>query len=388
MSKVDRFKEIKVRNLYYLLAYAFNDEKIQFEDDENFSSEKMKNIYDLFAIVLYIRLKELLQEGSYNEYVGYNEDLPYIKGRVDILNTIRTSSLKTKNRVICNFEDYSENNLINKIIKTTIRYLLNCDIINRNRMRLRQLYYSFENVDCINNPKQIIWDNITFNKLNDKYEVIIKICKYILNDLIMDKENEKETFSKIDDNQKYHTLFEKFIRNYLRIYFTKYRQAPVKSLNIRSETMKWDIDKDEYRINEEYIPTMHTDITISKNNKVKIIDAKFYSQILNNKGFNGSETVSINRDNWYQLFSYIMNKKWAIEKNNVEPETSGMLLYASTGKEFDNFKVSVKIHNNKMEVNVIDFTQEFGNPETAKIGDKTIAGQMKEIAEKIYEELK
>ena len=60
MSNKNRFEEVKVRNFYYLLAYAFNDEKIYFEDNEKFGSEAMENIYDLFSIVLYIRLKKIL----------------------------------------------------------------------------------------------------------------------------------------------------------------------------------------------------------------------------------------------------------------------------------------------------------------------------------------
>ena len=250
------------------------------------------------------------------------------------------------------------------------------------------MYYTFENVECINDIEQILWESIKFNRLNEKYKVIIRICKYILKDLIVNKETDKEAFTKIDDSQAYHALFEKFIRNYLRIYFAKYREPSVDNINIRSEKIQWNIDEEEYKIKEEYIPSMHTDITISKNNKVKIVDAKFYSHILSNKGFNGYDKVSINRDNWYQLFSYIMNKKWNIEKKNKKAEISGMLLYASTGKEFDEFNVEVKVHGNKMQVKVIDFTKEFGNPETAKIEDKTIAGQMKKIAEEIYEELK
>ena len=38
-----------------------------------------------------------------------------------------------------------------------------------------------------------------------------------------------------------------------------------------------------------------------------------------------------------------------------------------------------------MGVDVIDFTQEFGDPKEAK--ENTIAGQMNKLAEKIYEEL-
>ena len=386
MSNKNRFEEVKVRNFYYLLAYAFNDEKIYFEDNEKFGSEAMENIYDLFSIVLYIRLKKILQQGTYNEYVEYNEDLPYIKGRIDILNTIRSNSLKMKNRVICNYEDYSENNLINKIIKTTIYYLLNCDIMKNNRIRLKKLYYIFENVELINDPTNILWNNIKFNNLNNKYIVIIRICKFILNNLIINKDSEKEEFSKVDDNQAYHELFERFIRNYLNIYYKKYRKNPV-SLDVKRDTMEWDIDEEKYNVNKKYIPTMHTDVTISKNDKVKILDAKFYSHILSNKGINGSNALRINTNNWYQMFSYVMNKKWKMERRYKKPKISGMILYASTGNEFNNFKVDVSIHDIKMQVKVIDFTQEFGNPEKNP-DDTTIAGQMKRIAEQIYEELK
>ena len=386
MSDKDRFEEIKVKNFYYLLAYAFNDEKIYFNDDEKFGAEQMKNIYDLFSIVLYIRLKELLQKGIYCEYVGFNKELPYIKGRVDILNTVRSNSLKLRNKVICNFDDYSENNIINQIIKRTIYQLLNCNIMNINRIKLTKLYYVYENVTLINDPNDILWDNIRFNKLNNKYTVIIKICKYILNDLIMNKNDNKEKFTKIDDGQEYHKLFEKFIRNYLNIYFKKYREKPI-DLNIKIDTIKWDIDDNPQNINEKYIPSMHTDVTISRKNKVKIIDAKFYANILSNKGINGVDSYGININNWYQIFSYIMNKRWKIEKKYEQPEVSGMILYISTGDEFKNFRINSYIHGMKMEVKVIDFTQEFGDPEKNP-KDATIAGQMKKIAEQIYNDLK
>ena len=387
MMKKDRFEEEKVRNFYYLLAYAFDDDRIKFYDNEEFGLEKMNDIYDLFSIVLFIRLKEVMQEGMYCEYINYHEDLPYIKGRIDLLNTYRTNLLKTKNRIICDFEDYSENNFINQIIKTTLRALLNYDIIEENKIRLRKIYQLFENVDYIKDKNQIAWENLRFNRLNQKYEVIIKICKYILNNLIHNKDNQEEVFSKVDDNQEYHRLFEKFIRNYLRRYFSTYREHPVDDiLEIKSEKIGWDVDKES-----RYIPKMHTDITISnltKSENVKIIDAKFYSNIFSEKGFNGFDKKNINIGNLYQLFSYIMNKRWKLERKNIIPNVSGMLIYASVGSELEDLDVDFSIHGSRFDIEIIDFTQKFGDPEIAKIGDKTISGQMKKLAEKIYNNIK
>lgn len=377
----DRFEETKVRNFYYLLAYAFNDEKIEFKDSEKFGSESMDNIYDLFSIVLYIRLKELLQEGIYNEYIELTDDLHYVKGSIDLINTVRTNLLKTKNKIICNYEEYSENNYINQIIKTTIHHLLHCNIINNNRIRLRQIYYTFYNIDYIKDIEHINWKDIQFNKLNNKYEVIIKICKFVLNELIMNNENDENKLTKVDDNQAYHTLFEKFIRNYFKIYFSKHFMG--EKISIKSKKMNWDIDEQE---NNTYIPKMHTDISISKGSKTKIIDAKFYSHILNEKGFNGQKAITISSNNWYQLFSYIINEKWNIEKTNNTPIISGMLIYASTGEDFDKFKT--KIHGMNMEVYTIDFRKKFGKEGKDENNNETIVGQMSVLAKKIYEDIK
>ena len=118
-------------------------------------------------------------------------------------------------------------------------------------------------------------------------------------------------------------------------------EPAVSSFDIKSKKMTWDIDEGEK--GAKYIPKMYTDITISNRlrpERIKIIDTKFYSHILTNKGMNGSEALRINKDNWYQLFAYVMNEKWYLEKivnkgtDNKDIGVSGILLYASTKEEF------------------------------------------------------
>lgn len=244
--------------------------------------------------------------------------------------------------------------------------------------------------------EKIKWDYINFNRLNNRYEFVINICRFVLNNLIINKEQEDNKVKTIFDKQKYHQLFEKFIRNYLKLYYQKYRKNRISKLNVKSEQMSWNIDKNKRNINDSYIPNMHTDITIERkennseiSNKAKIIDAKFYSNVLISKGFNGYEKDNINRDNLYQIFSYISNKKYKIEKGlkeNKNVNVSGILLYAQTKEvKLYDFEVDVHIMENRIQVKILDFTQKFGNPYNPKKG--TIVYQMQQLAEDILEDL-
>ena len=385
----NRYNEEKIKNFYYLLAYAFEEDKISFDTNQKFGNEKFENIYDLFSIILNIKVSNLIKEGLYGQYININDKIDYVKGRINIIDTTKYNTIKTYNKVICNYDEYSSNNILNQIIKTTIHTLLKKDILYSNKIKLKKIYYSLENIDIINNIKIINWNNIKFNKLNDKYTMIIKICEYILNKEIMNNESNIDEFDTFDDNQKYHQLFEKFVRNYIKKYYQEYRKVKTNNIDIKSEKMKWNYDVNKYNINTKYIPLMHTDITLSHKNKYKIIDTKFYSKIFNSKSYNEYEKISINTNNWYQINSYVLNKKYELEniKKIDHAQVSGMLLYAQTNKEkVQDKEIEAYIMGNKMQVKIIDFNKKFGNP--YKPEKDTIVYQMQQLAENILNEIK
>ena len=52
---------ILIKNIYYMLAYAFKE--IKSEDDERIKGEEFENIYDLFAEILAKGVSYLLKQG-------------------------------------------------------------------------------------------------------------------------------------------------------------------------------------------------------------------------------------------------------------------------------------------------------------------------------------
>ena len=75
-------KGILIRNIYYMLAYAFQE--LRKNNYAEIEGEKFDNIYDLFAEILIRGISYQLKQGLYREYVAKNESMQTIKGKIDI----------------------------------------------------------------------------------------------------------------------------------------------------------------------------------------------------------------------------------------------------------------------------------------------------------------
>lgn len=71
-------KGIPIKNVYYMLTYAFKE--LRRDNYEKIAGESFEDIYDLFAEILQLGLSYLLKQGLRREYISINEPLPNIAG--------------------------------------------------------------------------------------------------------------------------------------------------------------------------------------------------------------------------------------------------------------------------------------------------------------------
>lgn len=109
-------KHIFIRNIYYMLSYAFTN-MIPDQEDE-IAAEEFDNIHNLFAAILAKGIGQQLKQGLYREYLNKTEDMPVMRGKIDMPGTIR-NKLARKQVLTCGFDELSENNLVNQILKTS-----------------------------------------------------------------------------------------------------------------------------------------------------------------------------------------------------------------------------------------------------------------------------
>ena len=331
-------RNIVIKNIYHMLSYSYTI--LQQDVYKDIALEKFDNIYGLLASILSKGISYQLKQGLYKEYINKEESIPVIRGKILISGTIR-NKLARKQLVDCEFDELSENNIFNQILKSTSKLLIK-ELSNNDKElkdELRKEMFFFSNIDEVD-LRQIRFDRIIFHKHNQNYRMLIGICRLIVEGLLLSEEDGDHHLASFIYEKDMCDLYERFLREY----FSK--EFPELSVNARQ--ISWSLDDD----NKEMLPKMQTDITIEKGNNVLIIDAKYYqsnTQVIYDKH-------SIVSGNLYQIFTYVKNREYNF--GDKEHKVSGMLLYAKTDEEIQPNAV-YHMHGNQIEVKTIDLNMEF-----------------------------
>ena len=339
-------KGIRIKNIYYMLSYAF--EFIKHTGYADMATEDFDNIHDLFAAILAQGVTHQLKRGLYKKYIHKKDDLTTIRGKINIQETIRNKILK-RQQVNCEFDELSENNIYNQVVKSAASLLLRNDNVNdRHKSRLKQSLLFLSNVDDID-LKNVKWGSITFHRNNQNYRILINICNLLARGLLQTTDTGHSKLATFIDEQSMCRLYEKFILEY-------YRQEHSNIVKSEALQIPWVLDDD----NRNLLPIMQTDITLTKKDKNKqdvlIIDAKYYRRALSNN--NHSDKLTLHSGNLYQIFTYVKNKEAELLRNKTPHKVSGMLLYAKTDEQIapnDTYQMS----GNQISVSNLDLSKDF-----------------------------
>lgn len=304
-------KGIIIRNIYYMLAYAFQE--LGLNSYRKCESENFENAHDLFAEILVCGLSTQLKQGLHRRYTDCRDTLTTLRGKLDIS---ATASCLAKGRqvLVCEFDVFSENNIFNRILKTTIALLTQHPGVDaRRKSELRKLQPFFAGVDGIS-MDCIRWNSLRFDRNTRRYRMLMYICYFIIDNIIFSNEHGRyDTYSFSDTHMC--RLFERFVLEYYR------RHHP--ELRPRARQISWNIIEAESTVN--ILPIMQTDIFLSCNNgRTLIIDTKYYGSSMATH----YNKAKIHSSNQYQIFTYMMN-----HDREHTGCTDGMLLYARTQDE-------------------------------------------------------
>ena len=341
---------ILINNIYYMLTYAF--QVLHQSNYDEISSEPFDNVQDLFAAILSKGIAQQLKQGLHREYVNKNEDLPVMHGKLDFNGTIK-NMVQNKKQLACEYDELSENNIFNQIIKTTVFLLLKEDSVkDESKIALKKEMLFFSGVDEIN-PFLIRWDLLRFNRNNQSYRMLLSICQFVLEGLLLTTDDGNVKLAQFLDEQRMCRLYERFILEFYR------KEVPEVKAN--ASKIEWQLDDGMSSL----LPTMQSDIMLTHGNKTLIIDAKYYSHATQVQY--GKHTL--HSQNVYQIFTYVMNQDVGNTGN-----VAGMLLYAKTDEDITpNAEQSIMGH--KISAKTLDLNCDFSN----------IANQLKKIASDYFE---
>lgn len=342
-------KSIFIKNIYYMLSYAFTT--LTPTKDDEIAAEEFDNVHNLFAAILSKGIGQQLKQGLYREYLYRKEDIAVMRGKIDMLGTVK-NKIARKQVLTCEYDVLSENNLLNQILKTTVMLLIHhAKVDTEYKSDLKKEMLFFSEVDTIE-PTSIKWSSIRFQRNNQSYRMLISLCQFILEGMLLTTDRGEYKIASFVDEQRMCRLYEKFILEYYS------KEYP--ALDVRASQIPWALDDGIGTM----LPIMQSDITLTYGSKVLIIDAKYYTHTTQNQ----YDTHTLHSGNLYQIFTYVKNKD--IEFGDKPHEVSGMLLYARTDEAIqpDN---TYMMSGNRISVKTLDLNCKFSE----------IAAQLNVIAE-------
>jgi len=321
-----------------MLSYAFQVLKQSNYDEVR--KEPFDRIEDLFAAILVKGVARQLKQGLYRTYITKNETLSVMRGKLNMTGTIR-NRLQRKQVLDCEYDELSENNLYNQILKTTGQFLIRADGVDVDRKNeLKKELVFFDGIDVLD-PSGIHWDRLIYQRNNQNYEMLMNLCYFVLDGMLQTTESGEYKLAAFSDEHMAR-LYEKFILEYYKTHHTYLSE-------VKAAQVKWSIEAGTDQNMIQFLPVMQTDIMLRQNDKILIIDAKYYGQTMQ-KQF---DKYSLHSGNVYQIFTYVKNQD-ANQTGNV----AGILLYAKTDESITPDGM-VKMGANWIGARTLDLSADF-----------------------------
>ena len=322
---------IPIQNIYYMLSYSFS--VLNEQGYKSIATEKFDNIAELMAAILVKGIATQLKRGLQKEYIGRTEELSLLRGKIDVSESVKTQTM-LKSQMVCSYDEFSVNGLMNRILKSTVYLLLKSDISAKRKKELKKLMVFFADVELID--LNIVNWNIQYNRTNQTYQMMISICYLVVKGLLQTNSYGNTKLMDFIDEQRMCYLYEKFILQYYKKEF--------------ASRISWQLDNGE----DTLLPIMQSDISLQKDNTVLIIDAKYYSHTTQVK----YDKHSLHSNNLYQIFTYVKNKDYELRQQ--KHEVSGMLLYAKTDEDIQPNNV-YQMSGNQISVKTLDLNLPFSD---------------------------
>jgi 5-methylcytosine-specific restriction enzyme subunit McrC len=169
-----------------MLAYAF---QVLNEDSyKKVATEEFAYASDLFAAILAKGIASQIKRGLSREYVGKTEAISSPAGKINVSASVRQHSM-LKKQLVCDYDEFTENAYMNKILKTTAMLLIrSLELSAQHKKVLKKAMLYFSGVDVID-PRRIQWSGIKYHRNNATYKMLLNICYLVIEGMLLTEQD-------------------------------------------------------------------------------------------------------------------------------------------------------------------------------------------------------
>ena len=284
---------------------------------EDLSEEDCPDAANLFALLLSGGLRQLFRRGLERSYVLEREETPRIRGRIDVLTSVRRLAHK-RGRLECEFDELSHDILPNRILRTCVDRLLVETLKPENKHALRLCQEALAGVQ----PMRLtagVFHRVQLHRNNRLYRFLLNLCALIHRYLLPSEQSgSRRLQSLLRDEMKLNRLFEKFVR--------AFAERHCRGAKVGAPHIAWD-GHGHCESSRAVLPLMRTDLTVEWPALRLILDCKFYAEALATH----HDKERLHAGNLYQMVAYLKNQAAVPGWECAE----GILLYPAVDHALD-----------------------------------------------------
>jgi 5-methylcytosine-specific restriction enzyme subunit McrC len=314
--------QIKIRNVWYLLLYAW--EMAAWRDRWKTASERAPSLLGLLSQMLVETTRELLRNQLGRAYRENRETITGLRGRIDFSTSLKLMTFEQA-KAHCAFGEMSVDTLKNRIVRSTLHRLASDLRLAYPKHEQEEARLRHELRSVVRAMDGVALTQITladFGKLqltrNDRgYLLPLNICALVQRlEMPTEGSGDRMLRALVKDEITFHDLFERFVRNFYRLHASSKYQ-------VMRETLRWP---DQLR--SSLVPVMKTDVSlVGKMPPYRrlVIDTKYSVTTL-------SDTMKFKSANLYQVYAYLRTQE---HRSEAHRHSEGLLLYPTTSHHVD-----------------------------------------------------
>ena len=205
-NDAERSKAVFIKMLRTLKNFPFKS--------SNLASLKTQNLplLEIFISMFLCELEALVKKGIKSDYVALEENLNFLRGKLNINEQIKRNSIH-KERFYVGYSEFLSDIKINRIIKTTLKFLYKKSNSSKNQQKIRELLFIFDEVSECEDYKNF-FAKLVINRQVKHYEQTLLWCKiFLLGNSFTPHKGDDLAFALLFDMN---ALFESYVGNFIK----------------------------------------------------------------------------------------------------------------------------------------------------------------------------
>ena len=205
-NDAERSKAVFIKMLRTLKNFPFKS--------SNLASLKTQNLplLEIFISMFLCELEALVKKGIKSDYVALEENLNFLRGKLNINEQIKRNSIH-KERFYVGYSEFLSDIKINRIIKTTLKFLYKKSNSSKNQQKIRELLFIFDEVSECEDYKNF-FAKLVINRQVKHYEQTLLWCKiFLLNNSFTPHKGDDLALALLFDMN---ALFESYVGNFIK----------------------------------------------------------------------------------------------------------------------------------------------------------------------------